>query len=326
MTISGPGKTRPLRPDDVVEVKSAVEILATLDDNGALDNMPFMPEMLRHAGKRYTVSRRVDKICDTIARTGSRRMRDTVFLEDLRCDGSGHGGCQAGCKVYWKEAWLRRADETATPVKEPSQESEALDELLVKGTRAVRESKGVHAEAWRCQATEALKASEHLRGYDLSQYWRELTNGNFNSVRFVFLFIRAMALQFANRVGLLKPLPLHGPNRPSMREPLNLQPGDVVQVLSPAEIATTLDEAGLSDGLSFDREMLPYCGGTYRVKERVQRIIDDETGRMLNIRKDCLILEGTVCSGLCSTGRYFCPREIYPFWRESWLRRVDGRT
>ena len=29
--------------------------------------MPFMPEMLRYAGKRFTVSRRVEKICDTVS-------------------------------------------------------------------------------------------------------------------------------------------------------------------------------------------------------------------------------------------------------------------
>ena len=57
---------RPLRPGDIVEVKSAAEILATLDGDGAVDKMPFMPEMIRHAGRRYTVSRRVDKICDTV--------------------------------------------------------------------------------------------------------------------------------------------------------------------------------------------------------------------------------------------------------------------
>ena len=48
---------------------------------------------------------------------------------------------------------------------------------------------------------------------------------------------------------------------------------------------------------------------------------------MLKIPKDCLILEGAVCSGERSTGRWFCPREIYPFWREAWLRasrRADG--
>ena len=45
---------------------------------------------------------------------------------------------------------------------------------------------------------------------------------------------------------------------------------------------------------------------------------------MLKIPKDCIILEGAVCSGECSTGRWFCPREIYPFWREAWLGRVGG--
>ena len=55
---------RPLRPGDVVEVKSPAEILSTLDDSGALGSMPFMPEMLRHVGRRYTVSPLVDKICD----------------------------------------------------------------------------------------------------------------------------------------------------------------------------------------------------------------------------------------------------------------------
>ena len=94
--------------------------------------MPFMPEMLRHAGKRFTVSRRVDKICDTVTATGSRRMHDTVYLEDLRCDGSAHGGCQAGCKLYWKEAWLRRvdgrADDRCARPDEPSPALEAVAE------------------------------------------------------------------------------------------------------------------------------------------------------------------------------------------------------
>src|SRR3954453_12921045 len=109
---------RPLRPGDIVEVRSPAEILATLDSSATLDKMPFMPEMVSHVGRRYTVTRRVDKICDTIASTGSRRMHATVYLEDLRCDGSDHGGCQAGCKLYWKEAWLRGVDGAVAPAAE----------------------------------------------------------------------------------------------------------------------------------------------------------------------------------------------------------------
>jgi hypothetical protein len=57
----------------------------------------------------------------------------------------------------------------------------------------------------------------------------------------------------------------------------------LVQVRSPDEIEATLDEKGMNRGLSFDREMLPYCGRTVRVKDTVDRIIDDRTGRMLKI-------------------------------------------
>ena len=74
--------------------------------------MPFMPEMIPYLGRRFTVSARADKICDTIGSTlQSRRMTDTVLLEDLRCNGGSHGGCQADCRIYWNEAWLKKVDQ-----------------------------------------------------------------------------------------------------------------------------------------------------------------------------------------------------------------------
>ena len=47
-----------IRPGDIVEVKAAEEILQTLDADGALDHLPFMPEMIVYCGKRFQVSRR----------------------------------------------------------------------------------------------------------------------------------------------------------------------------------------------------------------------------------------------------------------------------
>jgi hypothetical protein len=322
---------RPLLPGDVVEVRSAAEILATLDASGAVENMPFMPEMARLAGQRFTVTRRVDKICDTIAATGSRRMHDTVYLDDLRCDGSGHSGCQAGCKIYWKEAWLRRVgdDGAARPgqavADQPAEEAAAeLERLTNAGTRPTRADSGEAGDFWRCQATEALKATEHLKTSNLPQYWRELRNGNFRLPRFLYLAARGFVMEVGRRTGLLKPLPLKGPGTKSGPAALNLQPGERVRVRSADEIAATLDETGHNRKLSFDREMLPHCGRTLRVKDRVERIVDDKTGRMLKIPKDCLILEGAVCSGERTPGTWFCPRQIYPFWREAWVERVDG--
>ncbi len=41
-----------------MEVRSKEEILRTLDENGRLDGMPFMPEMLEFCGKRFQVFKR----------------------------------------------------------------------------------------------------------------------------------------------------------------------------------------------------------------------------------------------------------------------------
>ena len=107
----------PLRVGQVVEVRPPEEILATLDDQAATEALPFMPEMLRFVGRRFTVSAHARKLCDTRSDgTGNRLFHDTVYLDDLRCDGSGHDGCQAGCRILWRTAWLRpvSADEPAS--------------------------------------------------------------------------------------------------------------------------------------------------------------------------------------------------------------------
>jgi hypothetical protein len=244
-----------------------------------------------------------------------------VYLDDLRCDGSAHGGCQAGCRLYWKEAWLRRVD---APVDAPAviyDPSPELETALEAGAHTERDGE----ERWRCQNTESLKASTHLRVFkDPGQYRREFRNGNYGRLQFVRLMARALVMEVAHRLGLTSQLPLRGPEpKAPDSEPLDLQPGEYVRVRSPEQIQPTLDDKGMNRGLSFDREMLRFCGQTLRVKARVNHIIDESTGKLIHIRRDAIILEGGVCSGECSTGRWFCPREIYAYWREAWLERIE---
>jgi len=47
-----------LKAGDLVEIRSAEEIFATLDDDGCLDRLPFMAEMLRSRTRRATRSTR----------------------------------------------------------------------------------------------------------------------------------------------------------------------------------------------------------------------------------------------------------------------------
>ena len=99
-----------LKCGDWVEVRSKEEILQTLDKNGQISGLPFMPEMFAFCGQRFSVYRRAHKSCDTV--TGEykgRKMSDAVHLDGVRCDGQCHDGCEAGCMIFWKDAWLRKA-------------------------------------------------------------------------------------------------------------------------------------------------------------------------------------------------------------------------
>jgi hypothetical protein len=114
-----------------------------------------------------------------------------------------------------------------------------------------------------------------------------------------------------------------GQRTPSAK--LDLQPGELVRVKSYDEILETLDETWRNRGMHFDAEMVPYCDQTFRVLARVEKIIDEKTGKMLRLKNDAIILENVVCQAFYARCRKFCPRSYYQYCREIWLERVDGK-
>ena len=73
------------------------------------------------------------------------------------------------------------------------------------------------------------------------------------------------------------------------------------------EILETLDEEWKNRGLYFDAEMVPYTDGEYKVLKRVNRIIDEKTGKMLTFKNGCLILDEVVCQARYAKCRKLCP-------------------
>lgn len=96
-----------IRGGDIVEVRNREEILETLDSDGSLEGLPFLPEMSLFCGRRFRVLREVNKIL-VEGETEMRRIRGTVILAGVICDGEAHGGCQRYCPILWKKAWLKR--------------------------------------------------------------------------------------------------------------------------------------------------------------------------------------------------------------------------
>src|SRR5262245_41150938 len=174
---SEPSTALDLEPGEMVRVRGARQIFATLDERGALENLPFMPEMVKHCGRTFTVSKRADKTCGPDH--GLRRMRNTVHLSNLRCDGAAHGGCQAACLMYWKEAWLERVESRCAPGAPESRRLDVEEEAFVEAALVPATSGdagGDNGGAWRCQATQVRDASTQLHGWYFGQYPRDARN------------------------------------------------------------------------------------------------------------------------------------------------------
>jgi hypothetical protein len=67
--------------------------------------------------------------------------------------------------------------------------------------------------------------------------------------------------------------------------------------------------------------MLPFCGGTYRVLRRLDRMISEATGKLIDL-EGTVILDGVICDG-SHILRGGCPRANFHYWREVWLERVS---
>src|SRR5208282_5596457 len=137
---------RRLYPGDLVEVKLLEQILQTLDSSGALDHLPFMPEMAQFCGQRFKVFRRVVKTCSSGTSSTMRAFRgdDVVLLENLRCSGAAHDGCEKACMIFWREAWLQKVSDAGVP---PVPQLAGREQLLAR----LKTSTG--ANTYFCQAS-----------------------------------------------------------------------------------------------------------------------------------------------------------------------------
>jgi hypothetical protein len=196
-----------------------------------------------------------------------------------------------------------------------------------------------------CQSTQIAAATTPLAWHDVRQYIEDWTSGNVrlsqmfasavysvceavataglgigSAIRWTYDTVQAWrgATPYPSRTGRVP----SGTKTPSAQ--LGLQVGELVTVRPYQEILETIDQKGHNRGMVWDGEMVPFCGGTYRVLQRVNRIIDEKTGRMLQMKNECIQLDGVTCQACYAKYRKFCPRSIFPYWREIWLRRADS--
>ena len=154
-----------------VRVNEPEQILATLDEFGRLEGLPFMPKMVEHCGHEFTVTRWVNNVCFQVpggADFGN--LEDSVLLDVARCDGESFGNCQLGCPLIWKTRWLTpidsSSDESNQTTDEPEDQVSAASELVQLATL---NSKGTGGKVF-CQATQLQKISQARPRFDPVSY------------------------------------------------------------------------------------------------------------------------------------------------------------
>jgi hypothetical protein len=286
--------------------------------------MPFMPEMLAMCGQTVNVVARADRTCDTVNHAAQRRLRGFVHLGDLRCNGAAHGGCQAECLLFWHESWLEGADgprvrASAADTTRGGISPSALSDAVRAGT----DDRSVDGIIYRCQATEIVRASDRLPWWQPGQYVRDVRGGNAGVGAVIGGIVRYLGVKFRQKILRAGTVPgVRGTLEKTPRSDLALQAGERVRVRSRAEIEATLDRSNKTRGLTFDSEMLRYCDTEQVVLRRVERIVEENSGLLTELKGDCILLDGAVCR---ADYHRLCPRAIYPWWRENWLERTaDG--
>jgi hypothetical protein len=300
---------------DTVEVLNATEIAATLRSDGTSDGLPFMPEMLSYSGKRFKVSRRVNKTCvtcldpDLTLKMGEFPDDDVFFLEGLRCSGVDHDNCSRSCMIFWKSAWVKKVGNAVESDPEPARDADDFRRSL-----KTRDEEG----GYFCQSTQLSRSiSDISKTRRILKAFIDVQSGATGGLDGIKAATMPLVRRLVNKLYDMDP---KGNLSKTPGETLNLQPGEFVEVKSIREIEGTLDTQGRNRGLLFFPDMRRYCGKRFKVRSRLERMIVEQNGEMIEM-KNTVILEGNTCIYDHVFGG--CPRGEYNYWREIWLRRVE---
>jgi hypothetical protein len=99
----------------------------------------------------------------------------------------------------------------------------------------------------------------------------------------------------------------------------DLQPGDLVQIRTEAEVRSTLSKDNVFKGLGVMPEMAKFYGKEYRVFKKVNKMIIEATGELRQIKSPTYLLEGVLCDGEFHLN---CDRSCYLLWKREWLKKV----
>lgn len=110
-------------------------------------------------------------------------------------------------------------------------------------------------------------------------------------------------------------------SQPPLEAVTDPKAGDLVQVRTANEIATTLSSGRKLEGCTFVEEMISYCGTIQKILKPVTRIMDEREHQLKKVT-GVVLLENVICQGTKRFGP--CDLSCFYLWRIEWLKKVEG--
>ncbi len=185
----------------------------------------------------------------------------------------------------WKEAWLRPAAPAAAAGKHPVHFPYKQGELAALSTFANRQNDA----GTECDLSVKRRADcrwhsvAHVRPTTLRT--RHADRQCQVEALFVGIELRSSTGPNGSAEERDSPTMRLGPPQPLPRVSWISSPASSFGVKPKNLIELTLNSQSRNRGLYFDRDMIRFCGGEYRVKARVERVIIEKTGRTASTRQ-----------------------------------------
>jgi hypothetical protein len=298
-------------PGNFVKVKSLEDIIKTLDKNSAFEKLPFMPEMLKYCGQTFQIQAKITKTCyeDNGLCFGEFAQNNVVSLKKIRCDGKSHSDCKRDCTIFWKTDWLEHVENGKIQFSTNDQIFENENHNLKTNSSQ---------DTFYCQMTELKKATIPInRIKEIKTILQDYKIGNytfFDTVKNVII-----PLYFKLKRKLFFTISKNNLKTDTIS--IGLKSGERVRVKPMSKIINTLDSNGCNKGLAFTADMRRYCGKEFIVRERLDKMILGDSGKMISL-KNTVTLDGII-SG-CHYIMGGCLKNEFVFWREIWLERVTN--
>lgn len=170
-----------------------------------------------------------------------------------------------------------------------------------------------------CQSTQLIHATESMSAKRrLRICLEEVTSGNVGMLRMIAMTVQPIFWKLIER--FIRPRFVQGPLERTPLIKIGLEPGAMVEIRSADEIRQTLNRNGCNRGLRYDIGLNQLCGTHHRVRDRLDKMIIESTGKMVRLQGTVTLEDSTCLCNLSAVGG--CFRQDLVYWREAWLKPV----